>query len=520
MVWDDGLHVPSSISTGPATTFPEAAGEYRRPLVLLSYTLQDRVGLASPAALHAANAALHGANAAAVASLLFVFGFGPALALAAALLFAAHPVVSGSVAYISGRTDLLSTFFTLVALLVAIGPRRTGGLAMTTAPRAAVVALLVVAAALSKESGLLAGPLVAAVWWWKRRGPGRPAAASEGEGTALLAAPLCSMFAAAFLLPPATSAAVSAMVRLRGAGTAVATYASLLLHPVDLHLDRLTPTGGNGAAALGLLFVAFVTIAAVAFVRRPTTPRLAAVALVLGILPGSGLLPVYPAIAEHLVFTGEQFLYLPLVPLAGLLAMGASRLVAASASKRAPAFASRPAGRPSSIPGAPDDDGAGRADAVVLALCVALAASCFPSVLARQREFASAEAVYRKTLAHSPSPRACFNLGAAMLSRQDHADAAEVYEQCLAMAPGDAAAHGQLAIAWQGLGRSDDARREYERSLALDPNNARVWSNFATLDANAGRYAEARAKWEKSLTLDPAEATARDALVRLSAAGR
>jgi len=296
----------------------------------------------------------------------------------------------------------------------------------------------------------------------------------------------------------------------------MATYASLLLHPVDLHLDRLTPTGGDGAAALGLLFAASAAIAVLAFVRRPTTPRFAAFALVLTLLPGSGLLPVYPAIAERLVFTGEQFLYLPLVPMAGFVVAGASRLVAAGVSRLPPASASRLADRRD----ATEEGGARRSDIVVLALCAAVAVAWIPAALARQREFASAEGVYRKTLAHSPSPRACFNLGAAMLARQDHADAAKVYEQCLAMAPGDAAAHGQLAIAWQRLGRGNEARREYERSIALDAANARVWSNFATLDANAGLYAEARAKWEKALALDPAEATARDALARLSAAGR
>ena len=519
MVWDDELHVPPRTSASQPSPFPKADGEYRRPLVLLSYTLQGRLGLGSPAALHTANAALHGANAAAVTLLLAAFGFGHALALAAALLFAAHPVVSGSVAYISGRTDLLATFFTLVALLGAVGPRRAGGLAATTAPRTAVVVGAVIAAALSKESGLLAGALVAALWWWKRSSPGRAGVGPAREGSGLLAAPLVSIFAAVFLLPPAAGVAVPPLLRLRGCGTAMAAYASLLLHPVDLHLDRLTPTGGDGAAALGLLFLTFAGITTVAFLRRPTPPRLAAFALVLAMLPGSGLLPVYPAIAESLVFTGEQFLYLPLVPLAGLVAAGASHLVGALVLRRPPKTGSRLADRPSN-PHAPEDGRSCRADLAVLALCAAVAAAWIPQVLARQREFASAEGVYRKTLAHSPSPRACFNLGAAMLARQAHADAAKVYEQCLAMAPGDAAAHGQLAIAWQRLGRSDDARGEYERSLALDATSARVWSNFATLDANAGLFAEARAKWEKAIALDPAEATAREALARLTAAGR
>ena len=61
-----------------------------------------------------------------------------------------------------------------------------------------------------------------------------------------------------------------------------------------------------------------------------------------------------------------------------------------------------------------------------LAIVPLAAASWTGPVLARQRVLASEETAYRSTLAHSPSPRACFNLGVLLLDqRRDARVAAE-----------------------------------------------------------------------------------------------
>src|SRR5690606_38222178 len=105
-------------------------------------------------------------------------------------------------------------------------------------------------------------------------------------------------------------------LRLRGTATALATYAGLLIRPHDLHLDRLTPLAPEAAAVLGAAGVAAAMVAVMRFVRRPSRTHLAVVAFVMLLAPGSGLVPVYPAIADRYVFTGEQFLYAPLIVVA------------------------------------------------------------------------------------------------------------------------------------------------------------------------------------------------------------
>lgn len=526
LIWDDELHVPLATSTGAREAFGTAAGDYRRPLVLLSYAAQARLGLASPAALHAANAVLHGLNAALVVFVVgallpasLAAGEAALVALAAALVFAGHPLATGSVAYVSGRTDLLATLFLLLAVAACarggVRPARDSSPGLSTALAVASV----VAAALSKESGLMAGPIAAAVLWWRRSGGDRNVTAFH------VAAPLvAASAAAAFVLPAAAGVAAPLGLRLRGAGTALATYGGLLVWPHDLHLDRLTPLGPPAAAtALGAAALVAAAAIVVRFARSPSRPLLAAVALAMLLAPGIGFVPVYPAIADRYVFTGEQFLYAPMIVLAAVFAFVSARFIEALLPRLAPAAAldrlrQRLATPRDGAAAGPSVAAPGAFGAMLLAMTLALA--WMPGVLDRQVEFSSAASVYRRTLAHSPSPRACFNLGNLHLERREYGEALAVYEHCVGLAPADAAAHGQLAIALQQLGRTEEARREYGRSVALDDGNARVWSNFATLDANAGRYADARVKWKKALAVDPAEPTALEALRRLDRAGR
>jgi hypothetical protein len=284
--------------------------------------------------------------------------------------------------------------------------------------------------------------------------------------------------------PSVLGSAVPLALRLRGAGTALLEYAQLLVWPAGLHLDRLTPTGGGGAAVAGGLLAVVAMVVTAAFLWRPRLPTLFGVSLLLLYAPGSGFVPVYPQIADHLVFTGEQLMYAPLAALGLGLAGGIAWLTA-----------SRPL-----VP--------------LAASALAVLAWTMP-VIVRQTEFFSAERVYRKTLQYSPSPRACFNFGNLQLARRELPAAVTTYQSCLALAPDDAGIHGQLAVALQKLGYAEDSRSEYERSLEIDPSDALVWSNYASLDANAGRYKDARAKWEKALAIDPSDEAARAAIKRL-----
>ncbi len=141
--------------------FPgSGSGVYYRPIIGLSFWIDKLFWSLHAPILHLENILFHLFN---VVLLYFLAlrimpidlrrGYAP---LAAALLFAFHPLVNESVAWISGRTDLLATFFMLISAIClqyfrASGKRRY----------LAMAALILVPGVLVKETAL-AFPLAAA----------------------------------------------------------------------------------------------------------------------------------------------------------------------------------------------------------------------------------------------------------------------------------------------------------------------------------------------------------------------
>ena len=95
----------------------------------------------TPAGYHATNFALHILTTWLVFGLGLAFGLPRRVALAAAVLFAVHPVHGEAVAWISGRFDVLCAASYLLALwLFVVGVKPVDSGAGTTAPMPAPTA--------------------------------------------------------------------------------------------------------------------------------------------------------------------------------------------------------------------------------------------------------------------------------------------------------------------------------------------------------------------------------------------
>ncbi len=137
---------------------------YYRPLTNLSYWLEYHVVGLNPFQYNVDNLWLHAANA------MLVFAFVSCLSTTATgfwvgLLFAIHPIQWESVANISGRAILLSTFFSLLSLL-------TAWFAIHRRRRFKWLCFSLIAftgALLSKESGIIVFPLVVGLMFFTHR---------------------------------------------------------------------------------------------------------------------------------------------------------------------------------------------------------------------------------------------------------------------------------------------------------------------------------------------------------------
>jgi tetratricopeptide (TPR) repeat protein len=140
----------------------EAHYGYYRPLVSLSYGLDTAISGLMPAGFHLTNLVLH------IGCVLLVWALGLRLfrgerswAAAGAALFAVHPIHTESVAWISGRTDVLATLFFLAALNLHA---RLGGPSRRKDLGAVALACLCFMAALLCKEVALSLPLVVLIW--------------------------------------------------------------------------------------------------------------------------------------------------------------------------------------------------------------------------------------------------------------------------------------------------------------------------------------------------------------------
>jgi hypothetical protein len=122
-------------SDGVRAAFTDAVAFNWSPLVVLSLMLDATLFGVDPAAFHGVNTALHSLDAVLVYALLRTLTGAAWPSAIAAALFALHPLRVESVAWVTGRKDVLSAAFGLLALIAYTrfaqrGSRRAYGVAL------------------------------------------------------------------------------------------------------------------------------------------------------------------------------------------------------------------------------------------------------------------------------------------------------------------------------------------------------------------------------------------------------
>ena len=315
--------------------WPQAAGGggLYRPITILSFTAEWAAFGDSPFAFHLGNVLFH----AVVTLLVFalVGGFvGLPGGIVGGLLFAVHPVHTEAVANIVGRGEIYAAMFYLAGCLLYL--RGAGWGSFGRGVRLAGIAALYLLGLGAKEIAVtLPGALVLLEM---SRTSSRPLQRRLRDELplflalpAVLAIYLTARHAALGSITGEIAAPVfqglDGPLRILTAVSLWPEYLRLMIFPLDLAADYgpavLFPARGlDGEAVLGLLVIAGLGVAAVAFRRKP--------GISLGILWfGLAVLPVSNLFFSTGVLLAERTLYLPSVGLclvAGGLAAEVSRL--------------------------------------------------------------------------------------------------------------------------------------------------------------------------------------------------
>jgi Flp pilus assembly protein TadD len=496
-VFDDQQAIVDNPTLGPplsltALSPPVETPVAGRPLTNLSFALNRAASGLAPGAFHLTNLVLHALVAWAAFLVLrralalpsmptSVRSRSHALALASALLFAAHPMVVEVVLYATQRSEGLAALFYLVAFYLLLVAEEHG-------QRRLVLPMFLVGVpgVASKESFVTAPVLLLCFDRAFLAGSFRGALQRR---LALHTAAFASWLPLAWLEKGGTrpgSVRGFELDYVLAQAKIIPSYFTTALFPREPVFDygMLVPESSRGGLAwlcvLGPLCIALCVLAW----RRP---RLGFPGLfVLGTLaPTSSLLSIHTEVGA------ERRFYLALVCVLALVVVAVQVAVASGARGAAARWGS------------------------LALLCAAL------SLLgARARAYAGVfddlEHLWSYAARARPeNPRAHYNLAETLRRRGRLGDAETAYRRAIAAYAGYAEAHQNLGGMLLRLGRTDEALRELRLGLDANPGDVQARFNYGIALGSAGRLEQAAAELSEVVRRAP---LLLDARVKLLAA--
>lgn len=467
-----------------------------RPLVNLSLALNYALVGGSAAGFRAVNLAIHAGAALLLLGVVrrtlrqpVLAGRFEAVALplavAAATLWALHPLQTAAVTYIVQRAESLAGFFyllTLYGFLRATDADSSGALRAPTARPAGArwlgISVAACLAGMASKEVMATAPLMVLLYD-RTFVSGSFAEAWRRRHRYYLA------LSATWILLAALVAGTAGRGGTAGFGTAVTPweyaltqagaivhYLRLALWPHPLVFDYGVATAGRLADVgwQALVVTGLVIATLVGLVRRPVA-GFAGAWFFLILAPSSSVVPVATqTMAEHRLYLA---LAAPMVVLV-LVLYGAL----------------------------------GRRTWVVAGV-LALAAGAL--TVARNSDYATAERLWADTVAKRPdNPRAHHNLGLAEAARGRLEAAERHLRRALELAPDGPEPRYNLALVLGRRGRSDEAIELYREVIRAEPGHAAAHNNLANLLLASGRSDEAGEHYAQAVRVSPDFAGARN----------
>jgi tetratricopeptide (TPR) repeat protein len=491
-VWDDTLLIDRSVELHHWRALPRLLGShfwaevgesspYYRPLATLTFFVDTQLWGRRPLGFHLTNVLLHAGVSLAVAALARRLAGGAVAAALAGLLFALHPIHTESVAFISGRTDVLAALGVVLAVLGFARWRAEGGtLALLGSLGACLLGLL------AKEVAVVVPVLVAAFDWATGRAPAtRREALRAVARYALYAVPIglyavCRWFALGRMIDAEAAAWAPLWVRTLSTLDLIGMYVRVVLVPFpDNPYPLIVPTGWPPAPtwwASATILVAAVGLTASAL-RRDRGAGLGALWFWIALAPSTAvnLLPL------PTVIMGERFLYLPSVGvslIAGQLLARAIGPIARLGSAQLPA-----------VP------------AVTVA---ALVVAGLLGTMARNEHWKDNDSLFTRmieTTPHAPLPHV--NLAFTQLPRGEIHAANQHLRRAAELNPREARALVGVGLTEAVLGRRERSLAPTRRALELAPDNPHVLATAGAVFLYREEAVEAERWLRRSLALHP-----------------
>lgn len=511
LIWDDESH----LTRNPCVVGPLGLKEIWTttqavyyPLVLTTFWVLHKVVGLNPLSYHALNVLLHAFSAILlwrVLRLLVVRG-----AWLGAALWALHPVMVQSVAWVTELKNTQSCVFYLLSILFFLkwDDQRgaVSGLQRRTKDgRSSVFALSLVCfilATLSKPSVVML-PFVLAlcVWWMRGKMRWRDALALAPFAVISLLASTWTIWEQRFharAIGPDWNQTFPE--RLIIAGKAIWFYLSKLVwpHPLIFIYPRWNIDSSTVVAYLPLL-AAIAGVVALWFIKAKWGRALVfgVSYYVISLFPVLGFFSVY---FFRYSFVSDHFQY--------LASMGPLALTGAGIGTLLGRFGEAPAdfvSHPAAVPPLASTVASPRRRLVLSGvLCGILLVSLGLLTWRQTAQYHDLSALYTATLQKNPGCwMAYYNLGIVLSERGEADQAIDHYRQAIALRPDYAEAHYNLGRLLVEHGELTDAIAHYERAVAINPADEEAQNNLGVTLFGIGRTDDAIAHYQRALEIRP-----------------
>ncbi len=476
----------------------QIARSFYRPLTVFSFWLDLRFAGPNPAWFHLVNVLLNAGVAALVVLVVWELLGSAVWAGLGGLLFATHSSHVESVAFVSGRTDLLAGLFIVGAVFGLVRSLRTGRFIWTW--------LVVVAfplGLLSKETAIVfpilvaIAPLLTRTCYSRRHWFLVAVTTTLGIGYFVLR----SQVVGTVIPAPDLSAPVS---RLFEIANTLGLYLGMFFWPLGHHQVKFPAdpsfTGPTAYAILALLFV--VALPLIALRRRLRLVLFGYSWALLFLLPVLNFVRIGPQAAERLVYLPSAGLMFTIIALLAELRKAGRALSGTAAVSLLVLVAALGVDTLSR-------SRVWRSESTLFS-AMADEAPTAPSAYAnlantmRFRNPDSAITLYRKTLKLDPGYFAAhLNLGVLLSRKGIHDSAIGHLNTAVGLDAGSVKALNNLGLALMAAGMPESALVYLNRSAAIDPGLALTHLNRASALAKLGRDVEADAELHRALAIGP-----------------
>lgn len=483
-VWDDqslilGNHKIQHLSQIPKLFFTDFfdfqtvdgpnSGGYYRPLTMATFALDWLIWQENPFGYHLINLLLHCLNALLGFWLIQRLLGSNRIAFISALCFSLHPLQVDSVAYISGRTDLLAVTLLLSSFFFALSAEK-----QAKKPLLLWFCSLITyfGALLSKEIGIVLPPLLFLYYWAVEK---KKFSTSLLKTVPYLVLTLFYLLIRGQVLNLAPGEQISYLdgIHWRFFCTLIAWIQSMPLFfwPSPIYFERFQPYITHWIPQMGIaltFFAAYLMLLSILFKKNRALFFFAS-------LYGLALLPVmglHPLFIQDSIFWTEHFFYLPSLGFFPIVVFALSALLK---KKRWPHW-------------------------LTISTSLLLVSTFSFFTVQRVRDWKNEKTLFTKALAFNPnSARAHNNLALFYELRQKYDSAIFHLKEAIQINPNSPGAYNNLGNVYKIENNFIEAEKYYKQAIQLGANTSGIFYNLADLYLRQGNIDQAESVYQKGL---------------------